>query len=157
MIILRKNHFRRNKWNITLVVLFLVLCYLLYYYGYINIANIDRGYHINLLTINSIFIGFLFTGLGIMAGIADKDRIAKLDRAGYMDNYYNSIYIGIIFLMVSISISTLGFLSDKVNHISLIIYIQQFSLVGGIIFFVKAIWNIFKIIGKIRQSLYSQK
>lgn len=150
---MKKKYFRRNKWNILLLILYFTVLYYLYTKSYFNIEQIDKSYHINLLTINSIFAGFLFTSLGIMAGFADKKIIAKLDKAGYMDNYYNSIYLGLIFLVISTVISVLGVTIQPISTMEILMVIQQSSLLGGVMFFIKAVWNIFKIIGKIRRSL----
>ncbi|MGM0828064.1 MAG: hypothetical protein ACQEU4_07590 [Bacillota bacterium] len=88
-----------------------------------------------------------------MAGFADKKIIAKLDQAGYMDNYYNSIYLGMIFLVISTLISVLGVTLQPISEIKVLLITQQVTLLGGVMFFIKAVWNIFKIIGKIRRSL----
>jgi hypothetical protein len=147
------NYIRRNKWNIIIFLLYLIILYWLYTNNYFNITHIDKTYHLNLLTINSIFAGFLFTSLGIMAGFADKRIISKLDKAGYMDNYYNSIYVGLFFHVISTVFSVLGVTIEPISEIKILLIIQQITLLGGVVFFVKAIWSIFKIIGKIRKSL----
>ncbi|WP_142311607.1 MULTISPECIES: hypothetical protein [Bacillus cereus group] len=150
---MRKNHLKRNRWNILLASIYALACYILWTKGFIKIENINRDFHINFLTINSVFAGFLFTGLGIVASIADKDRILKLDRAGYMDNYYNAIYIGLIFHVVSIVIASLSIIVIEISDIKTLVAIEQFAMFGGVIFFIKAVCNILKIINKIRKPI----
>ncbi|MCM3395943.1 hypothetical protein [Cytobacillus oceanisediminis] len=150
---MKKNYLRRNKWNILLFIFYGLLLLWLYRENHFSITEADKSYHLNLLTINSIFVGFLFTSLGIMAGFADKKIIASLDKAGYMDNYYNSIYTGLFFHVISTVLSALGVTIEFFTNNEYVLIAQQVTLIGGILFFVKAVWNIFKIIGKIRRSL----
>lgn len=148
----RKKHFRRNKYNILISVFFFGLCYFLYYQGYLDMSEKDAGFHQSLLTVNTIFLGFLFTALGIMVGFADKKLIKALDVAGYMDNYYNSIYFGMFYHGVSTVISTVAVvLGSEYLHYSFI-FIQQVTLLGGVLFFIKSIFGILKIISEIRKD-----
>lgn len=153
MIPLEKNYFRRNKWNLAVLLIYLSFCIYSIQQGIININNIDNSFHISLLTINSVFSGFLFTSLGIMVSIADKERISVLDKAGYMDNYYNSIYLGIIFHVISAVIALILILFESIQQYHVLVYIEQLALLGGVLFFVKSVYNIINIVGKVRRSL----
>lgn len=149
-----KSYIRRNKWNILLFLLALLITILSFKYNLIlqQPENIVESFSINILTIDSIFAGFLFTGLGIMISISDKPRICDLDIAGYMDNYYNSIYIALIFLLIS-TVATLGFINIARVHYLLVI--QQLALIFGVMFFIKSVWDIIKIVEKVRKSIRS--
>src|SRR5690625_5397893 len=57
----------------------------------LQIINVDGILESNFLSVNSIFAGFLFTSLGIIAGILDKEIIVFLDERGYLDGYINGI------------------------------------------------------------------
>ncbi|MGE7066708.1 hypothetical protein [Peribacillus butanolivorans] len=127
--------------------------YLLYRYNFFDFNKITRSYHLDLLTINSIFAGFLFTNLGIMVGFVDKQGVSNLEKAGYMDNYYNSIYFGLGFHVFSAIFSAVGFTLKAVRSEEVLLLLQLGTLYGGIIFFTKSILNIFKIIRKIRNSI----
>jgi hypothetical protein len=149
---MKKNHIRRNKYNLIISIIFFLICYFLYHQGVLTGERRDSGFHQNLLTVNTIFLGFLFTALGIMVGFADKSLIKSLDVAGYMDNYYNSIYFGMFYHGISTVISTVAVvLGSKLIHSSLII-IQQVSLLGGVLFFIKSILGILIIISEIRRD-----
>lgn len=148
----KKNHLRRNKWNIILLITILAVSYLAIKKGLVSTDNIDRAFQLNILTINSIFAGFLFTSLGIMASIVDKRRIAKLETGGYMDNYFNAIYIGLYFHIISIVIAVISILNDKINSIKLLLMVEQLAMLAGIFFFIKSVLNILKIIKKVRNS-----
>lgn len=149
---MKKNYFRRNKYNFIISVVFLLICFYLYYLGYLKGEARDIDFHQNLLTVNTIFLGFLFTALGIMVGFADKKLIKALDIAGYMDNYYNSIYFGMFFHGVSTVISTIAVVLGSDIILNEFIIIQQVTLLGGVLFFIKSILGILKIISEIRKD-----
>ncbi|MES1045305.1 hypothetical protein HYI36_18495 [Bacillus sp. Gen3] len=150
---MKKNHIRRNKYNIIISIIFIIICYFLYSKGYLNGNEKVDGFHQNLLTVNTIFLGFLFTALGMMVGFTDKGLIKSLDNAGYMDNYYNSIYFGLFFHGLSTVISTIAVVLGANVLNSLLIVIQQASLLGGVLFFIKSIVGILRIIGEIRKDI----
>lgn len=150
---IKKNYFRRNKYNILLLSAYLLFCYYSVSRGFIDTQYKDNSFHISLLTINTVFSGFLFTSLGIMVSIVDKSRIAALEKGGYMDNYYNSIYFGIVFHVLSAFISLLNIMFSYIRDVTLLLYIEQLALLGGVIFFIKSVYNIFRIVGKVRNSI----
>lgn len=148
----KKNHIRRNKWNILLLLTILIVSYFAITKKVVSTDDIDRAFQLNILTINSIFAGFLFTSLGIMASIVDKRRIANLEKGGYMDNYFNAIYIGLFFHIISILIALISILNSAINSIATIIMIEQLAMLAGVFFFIKSVINILKIIRKVRNS-----
>lgn len=149
---MKKKLLRRNKFNLTLILFFLAVSFLLNYCGAIDLSEKNNQFHLNMLTVNSIFLGFLFTGLGIMVGFTDKKSVKSLESAGYMDNYFNSIYIGLLFLITSTIISAIGaaisieFIGPKIN------LLQQVSFVGGVLFFIKSIIGLMRLIKYIREE-----
>lgn len=149
---MKKNHFKRNLSNILIFLIFIVIVYLSLIYGWINTKGFNSQNHINILTVNSIFAGFLFTSLGIIAGFMDKTRIANLDKNGYMDKYYNSIYTGLMFHIISAVMSAYAFVQPSVNDYKLYLLIEQISLLGGIIFFISSTIHVKRIINKIRNN-----
>lgn len=145
------NYFRRNVWNISVLIICILFSYILTKNNIIASVNITTDLHFNILTINSIFAGFLFTSLGIMVSLSDKPRISKLDIGGYMDNYYNAIYTGLFFHIFSTLIALLEIMQFSYFKENLL-KLEQFFLIFGVIFFIKAVLNIVKIISKIRYS-----
>lgn len=150
---MKKNHVRRNMSNIIIFLFFILISYLCIRYDVVDAKKFNRNVHLDILTINSIFAGFLFTSLGIMVGFADKEIIAKRDKNGYMDKYYNSIYIGLMFLILSIIFAVVGFAYPTVNNFYWYLVVEQLTLIGGIIFFIRSVVSILKIIQKIRSNL----
>lgn len=150
---MKKNHLRRNISNIFVFFFFVLIAYLCINFNLLSKETFLRSDHLDILTINSIFAGFLFTSLGIMVSFSDKKAIADKDKNGYMDKYYNSIYIGLLFLIISILFAVSGFAFPQVNNISWFLTIEQLTLIGGIIYFIRSCWNVLKIIQSIRSNL----
>lgn len=148
----RKNYYRRNKSNFFLLLILVIFLGIIFYNDVFETFDVDIGFHINILTINSIFAGFLFTSLGIMIGILDKERISRLDKAGYMDNYFNAIYIGLFFHVISILISLILVITPGMEINQLLTKLEQTTLFLGISFFVKSIINVLKIIKMVREN-----
>ena len=61
-----------------------------------------RTVHFSLISINSIFSGFLFTSLGILFTLNEKEGIRRLWDNGYLDCVIKSIMSGIAFHIISI-------------------------------------------------------
>lgn len=149
---MRKNLIRRNKYNIVVIFIYVAICIILNYFGVFDLSLKTSQFHLNMLTVNSIFLGFLFTSLGIMVGFSDKKSVKSLNTAGYMDNYYNSIYFGLVLLVISTIISTVGVAIGHEHITETLSFIQQVSFIGGVLFFIKSIFGLMKLIRYIRKE-----
>ena len=147
-----KKYYRRNKKNVFLLIILGVAAYFFVYFDVIEVTGIDKSFHLDMLTINSMFAGFLFTSLGIMISILDKERIKKLDKSGYMDNYINAIYIGLAFHVISIICSLLLIIFSETTIDIWLMYAEQLSLLIGVSFFIKSILNVLQIISMVREG-----
>lgn len=144
---------RDNKWNIIWLIIFIVAAFLVYKLNIITSSDMVKSDHFNILTINSIFAGFLFTGLGIMISGTDKPRLKRLEDGGYLQKYYCAIYIAITFNLTTIIIATLlWFNVDLGEAKKLFVYIEKFVTLGGIFFFIKCMNNLRKLIYKMRND-----
>lgn len=72
--------------------------------GNLNL-NIIEDNQFNLITVSTIFAGFLFTSLGIVAGFYSNEVIKKFERIPTMDKIHGNIIIGIIFSLISVVLS----------------------------------------------------
>lgn len=101
-----KNYRTRTiiKYSVFYLVPIIFLCYL-YFTNKIDltklIGNDILQYQFNIITINSIFAGFLFTGLSIIIGVSDKRGIKFLFEANRMGKIYGNIYLGIVVNLIS--------------------------------------------------------
>lgn len=69
-----------------------------------------------------------------------------------MDKYYNSIYVGLIFHVLSALLAVFGFIQPTMDNIKFYLLIKQMSLLGGVIFFIYSVFNEKTIINKIRNN-----
>ena len=93
----------------------------------------------NILSVNAIIAGFLFTGLSIIISVIDKDRIKRLMQNGYLDVFYNTIFAGIAFHIASILFSVMNMLNIFSGALVVFGYIEIGTLIIGLIVFVKAV------------------
>lgn len=145
-----KNKIKDCKWVIIYFISTSLLVFLAYKYGVIALVdNFDRGDHFNMITINSILSGFLFTGLGIIISGLDKDKISSLSIGGYLNKYYIQIYLTIIVNIVSI-IASILIIFESLIKIDFLLYIEQAFITIGVILFIKCMWDLVKIIKKMK-------
>lgn len=144
---------KKYKGNILLLIFSLGLTNFLIWSGSLQINVIfSTSDHFNIITINSVLAGFLFTGLGIMVSGLSKDRIQRLEENGYLDKYYLAIYIAIFFNIISIFVAILLIFNKVSRYIFLFSYVEQVSLIISILFFIKCMNNLRKIINRMRKS-----
>lgn len=149
---MKKNHLTRNIANVFVFLIFILVVYLSLRYNWVDTKGFDSSNHINILTVNSIFAGFLFTSLGIIAGFMDKEKISNLDKNGYMDKYYNSIYLGLIFHIASAVLAAIAFVQPSMNSYDIYLLLEQIFLLGGITFFISSVFYVKRIINKVRRN-----
>lgn len=71
-------------------------------------VNFVKDNHFNIITINSVLIGFLFTSLSILLGFLDKRIIKYFQQAGALKDVYSNIEKGIVYSFISIAISLIN-------------------------------------------------
>ncbi|MCL2572399.1 MAG: hypothetical protein FWE11_08335 [Defluviitaleaceae bacterium] len=105
--------------------------------------------HLNLIiTVSSIFAGFLFSGLSIILGFGANKTIVTLIRVGVMNHLYFQLGAGIVFSLATVAASALALVFERssasrtiVVHIAVIYF-----LFVAIIFFLLSTKRIFIII-----------
>ncbi|PUB12638.1 hypothetical protein [Paenisporosarcina sp. OV554] len=148
-----RKYIRRNIPNLTVLLIIGIVMYYAFINDFIGTKTIKRSSHVELLTINSIFIGFLYTTLGVLVGFLGNTKIANLDRSGYMDEYYNTIYFGLFFFITSAVCGLTGIFVKKLELNTILYLVEQISIIAGLCFFIKAIINLSSIIKKVRNNL----
>ena len=64
--------------------------------------------HFDLITVNSVLIGFLFTSLSILLGFLNEKIIQFFEKAGALRKVYQNIEDGICFSLLSIAVSIIN-------------------------------------------------
>lgn len=150
------------KWGYLLVLIFLIF---ITYIGGLDLKIIAEN-QFNIITVNTVFAGFLFTSLGIIAGFSNNASIRKFERIKTMDNIYNNILSGIIFSILSIVIGLIivlfnfNFIIKNLfiyNILKSIGYISElFFLIMTITYFSLSVKNTFFAISVVRADIKSK-
>lgn len=134
--------------------------------GYVSLRLLDIGYiesfqnfnnseHFSILSIASLFGGFIFTGLGIIISGISTERLARLNAHGYMDRYYHEIYLALFCNIVTI-VTAIILISctELINRtvICRIALVEQLMLYESIALFIKCMISLCKIVNKIRKA-----
>lgn len=127
----------------------------------------SKSIHFNLITINAVFAGFLFTSITFFIGVNTTKTVEVLEKIEYMDKVYINLNFGFIASLVSIILSLLSIfvlptLLDLVivKNSSITLYIIDTmipsmvltSLMYTIIKFFVALRHLTFIIGSIRRK-----
>lgn len=157
-----KNWNKLIKWIYLLIFIFLVFIDSI---GGLDLKIIADN-QFNIITVNTVFAGFLFTSLGIIAGFSNNTAIRKFERIKTMDNIYNSILMGIVFSILSIAIGLIivlfnfSFIIKSLyiyNVLKSIGYIfELFFLIMTIIYFSLSVKNTFFAISVVRLDIKSK-
>lgn len=105
--------FRRNK-PLFLIVLLLIVINLIILWLWLK-TNLFKGLVVvkqslgkSLITIDTVLIGFSYTALNTMLSFSNSTDFNIVDRDGYIDKYYNGVYIsiGLFFIAMALGLIT---------------------------------------------------
>lgn len=140
-------------------------------FGLLNLSPLIKNINdnlFNIITVNSVFAGFLFTSITFFVGVSNTKTIVVFERIGYMQKIYDNLINGFISSMISILLCVFSefitpqlYKIDFVNNSSFcewilitIIPILILSFLLHTIFnFIKAINHIKEIIKSIRRKI----
>ncbi|HJF47473.1 MAG TPA: hypothetical protein K8V48_05790 [Limosilactobacillus oris] len=108
---------RRNKLIISLgiflflfdVLIFFTWIYTRIFNGIITISN-DLGK--SLVTIDTVLIGFSYTALNTMLSFSNNNDFNIIDRDGYIDKYYNGVYVSIALFFLAMFVGVITAFSN---------------------------------------------
>jgi len=104
--------------------------------GYIdNFSWLGKMDHFSILSLSSLFGGFLFTELGIVISGLGLERIKRLNRYGFMDLYYRSIYVAIFFNIFTVVCAIILISLNESFFSKFLLFCEQVCLyIGGVLF-----------------------
>ncbi|HID0814614.1 TPA: hypothetical protein ACXNW8_000196 [Clostridium botulinum] len=159
---------KRSKY----IIIELLLLIIFFYMVKKNIININilENNHFNLITVNSIFAGFLFSALALIVGLFDDKVLVRLERADFLENIYTKIINGIINSVISIVLSLYNiFIGPRFINITSVRYsflreisstftkgLELFFLIATIVFFILGVKDIQFIIRSVRKRVRSE-
>lgn len=132
-------------------VLIFIISAIIFFYILKNNITINDNDRINIITINSLLIGFLFTGLSIIISGLEKDRIKRLNNNYYLEGFFYGIYVGVLFLCISMIISIVLFIKLILNG-CILKYLELSFLISGMLYFLKSVYSLFTLTEKIRKK-----
>ena len=150
------NKTKQKGWIILTVVLGLsiLLSGVLIATNIINIQKIEglgEDFQYNAISMSSIIGGFLFTGIGILISVIDKDRIKRLWDNNYLDNLYRSAFAGMISNVITIILSFAFLFCDICDKIDdCLLSIEITSLIVGLVCFAWCIKRLITLILKLK-------
>lgn len=122
-----------------------------------TVENIS-GLQFNIITVNSIIAGFLFTSLGIIISSSEKKIIKELYNVSILDNIMYNLTIGIGSSLLSITIAVLILFVKFSKNINYIMYLIQINLIViSIVFFCLAFLDMLFILKAIKPKEDLQK
>ena len=152
-----KNFWRKNWVSVLIsvpVILFSIIFYCIQKPVFISTeVEVDKESLYNLLTVNTIFAGFIYNMLGNMVEFLGREDIRELDNAGYIDPYFSPIYFGLFYFIVSIFIELLLVFFGVKKYLNELMYIQQVGTILGLIFFGISTLKMRRMINKIRKRI----
>lgn len=117
-----------------------------------GIVSITKEFSYNLLTVCAVFGGFVYSTLGTMVSFVSSRPIKKLDKAGYMDKYYNGTYITLTLFVLSILIGFVTAFSDEGMKYRVIFLIQLIVTMNALVFFTISVIGFKNLINKVRRD-----
>lgn len=149
-----RDAFKRNMVSIIMSLVLIILFVIFYLFKkpcLVSSGKVDKDSLYNLLTVNTIFAGFLYTMLGNMVEFSSRTEIQEIDMAGYVDSYFSPIYFGLFYFLAAIFIELVIIFFGITLKINLLIYLQQVSTLLGLFYFVVSAFKMRRMINKVRK------
>lgn len=146
-----KVYFQNN--TVSLIILIISIILTLFYYMYFNTTNMnfEAEFSYNLLTVNTVFAGFLYTMLGNMVEFSTRPKIREKDKAGYIDKYFSPIYFGLFFFVISVSIEMLILFFNLDWYLSFLLFISRACSFVGVLYFITSSYMLRRMINQVRK------
>ena len=123
---------RKYKWWIVALIVSVVT--INYFNNYINISFL-LGNEFNLITINTVLVGFLFTIYTILIPLLDEETLKSYKVTGEINSVFDNITIGITAGILSVIFTIVGLAIFKTGEGTPIAKLHQIWLTIEISFF----------------------
>ena len=143
-----KEYFENNTLTMIVFIFSLLSISFVFIFDILGFGNIvNNNYNkdelYNLLTINTIFSGFLYTMLG---------NLVEFTAAGYIDKYYSPVYFGLAYFVLAILIEVSILFFGFNLFIGYLIFLQKSLSFFGVVYFVISTIMLRKMIIQIRNK-----
>ena len=126
---------------------------------FIPLAKDMVDIQISYITINTVFIGFAFTSLGLLLGLSSEKLIKKIQNTDIIINKVKRLLCSIFFLVLSVVGSlyfVLGFNITLVSNLEYQTIIENYIyifvvgyMIIGIVFFVYSVYELYDLIKRV--------
>ena len=135
-----RKKFIRNKPLFYLIVVLIILDIVIYYIWiktniFKNIVTVNQTLGRSLITIDTVLIGFSYTALNTMLSFSNSNDFNIIDRDGYIDKYYNGVYISIALFFIAMIFGVITGYSNLGEKRHWIFMIQFLINLDAIFFF----------------------
>lgn len=135
-----RKKFIRNKPLFYLTVVLIIMDIVIYYIWiktniFKNIVTVNQTLGRSLITIDTVLIGFSYTALNTMLSFSNSNDFNIIDRDGYIDKYYNGVYISIALFFIAMIFGVITGYSNLGEKRHWIFMIQFLINLDAIFFF----------------------
>lgn len=121
-----------------------------FYFEFISVASLVKEnineYQFNIITINSIFAGFLFTGLSTILSASNTRTVQTLIKAKRIQKIYYNLFIGILTNLISILVCIFVVLRINVFCSEVLVKLEIILIVIGVEALLISLHYLYKII-----------
>ncbi len=118
-----KKIYRRNKalFFLSVILIFLNVNIVFIWIKtdlFKGIIQVNQTLGRSLITIDTVLIGFSYTALNTMLSFSNNDEFNNVDKDGYIDKYYNGVYISIGWFFIALLLGVITGYSNlgEKNH-----------------------------------------
>lgn len=118
-----KKIYRRNKalFFLSVILIFLNVNIVFIWIKtdlFKGIIQVNQTLGRGLITIDTVLIGFSYTALNTMLSFSNNDEFNNVDKDGYIDKYYNGVYISIGWFFIALLLGVITGYSNlgEKNH-----------------------------------------
>lgn len=139
----------RNKLNLSFLLIFSIIFLIASCIFTLKFTTSTRE---NLLTVSSVFAGFVYTINANMMEFSSRPTIKLLDKVGHMDKYHFSTQISLDSFIISFLIGVLQLFIPSDEIPKLIDYLLIYFIFIGALFFVISSYNMRRLFKIIRED-----
>lgn len=136
-----KKIYRRNKalFFLSVILIFLNVNIVFIWIKtdlFKGIIQVNQTLGRSLITIDTVLIGFSYTALNTMLSFSNNDEFNNVDKDGYIDKYYNGVYISIGWFFIALLLGVITGYSNlgEKNHwlfmVQFLVNLDAFSFFG---------------------------
>lgn len=118
-----------------------------------GVVKVSQTFSFNILTIDAVFAGFAYNTLGTMTSFSANKSVAQFDSDGYLDKYYNGVYITLFLFIISMIVGSVTAFSKFGDMHHLLYLIQLIANMNAIVYFIVSIFGFRRLINFIREKL----